>query len=321
MTSTFPANEYGPLYYRTILKNKDDFLKANKGNFNARIDLTKNVLQEVKWLENKIFYAFKPIRNVKTSKVIYTDASLEGWKASYGNTPTGGAWPSDEKMLQIKILELKAIFLALKAFIKTKNEHVKIMFDNTTSISCINKLETSHSMNCHYLTVKIWEWAMKSNIQLTAAHIPGKQKIIANRKSRVCHVDSEWVFFPWYLYQSLNLQSFKPDIDLFVTQVNRQFNDYVAYRSDPEATFIDAFTIDWSGLKFYAFPPITIISRVLSKISQDEAEGIIVVPYWPNQVWYPVMLKMLISIPILLNSRKSHHSHQSRITQYGERWA
>ena len=91
MTSTFPANEYGPLYYRTILKNKDDFLKANKGNFNARIDLTKNVLQEVKWSENKIFYAFKPIRNVKTSKVIYTDASLEGWKASYGNTPTGGA--------------------------------------------------------------------------------------------------------------------------------------------------------------------------------------------------------------------------------------
>ena len=69
--------------------------------------------------------------------------------------------------------------------------------------------------------------------------------------------------------------------------------------------FISAFTIDWSGLKFYDFPPIAIISRVLSKISQDEAEGIIIVPYWQNEVWYPVMLKMLISIPILLNSRKS----------------
>ena len=79
----------------------------------------------------------------------------------------------------------------------------------------------------------------------------------------------------------------------------------MAYSPDPEAKFIDAFTIDWSGLKSYAFPLIAIISRFLSKISQDEAEGIIVVPYWPNQVWYPVMLKMLISIPILLNSRKS----------------
>ena len=107
------------------------------------------------------------------------------------------------------------------------------------------------------------------------------------------------------LHQSLNLLSFKPDLDLFATQINRQFSDYVAYRPGPGAKFIDAFTIDWSGLKFYAFPLIAIISRILFKISQDEAEGIIVVPYWPNQVWYPVMLKMLISIPILLNSRKS----------------
>ena len=49
LTSTFPANEYGPLYYRAILKNKDDFLKANKGNINATIDLAKNALQETKW--------------------------------------------------------------------------------------------------------------------------------------------------------------------------------------------------------------------------------------------------------------------------------
>ena len=49
VTLTFPTKEYGPLYYRTILKNKNDFLKANKGNINARIDLAKNALQEIKW--------------------------------------------------------------------------------------------------------------------------------------------------------------------------------------------------------------------------------------------------------------------------------
>ena len=156
------------------MKNKDDFLKANKGNFNTRIDLTKNALQEIKWWENNVFYAFNPKRKVKIIKVIYTDASLEGWGASYGYTPTGGAWLPDEKRLHINDLELKTISLALQVFIKTKNEHVKIMCDNTTAISCINKMETSYSMDCHYLTVRIWDWAMKSNIQLTAAHIPGK---------------------------------------------------------------------------------------------------------------------------------------------------
>ena len=161
---------------------------------------------------------------------------------------------------------------------------------------------------------------MKSNIQLTAAHIPGKQNIIADRESRVCHVDSEWMLSPRYLHQSLNLLSFKPDIDLFATQINRQFSDYVAHRPDPEAKFTDEFTMDWSDLKFYAFPQIAIISRFLSKISQDEAKGIIVVPYWRNQVWYPIMM---MSIPILLNSRKSLlQLSQSpiRITQCGKRW-
>ena len=69
------------------------------------------------------FCAFKPIRKVKIGKVTYTDAPLEGWGASYANTPTGGAWLSDEKRLHINVLELKAIFLSLKAFIKTENEH------------------------------------------------------------------------------------------------------------------------------------------------------------------------------------------------------
>ena len=78
----------------------------------------------------------------------------------------------------------------------------------------------SHSMDFHYLTVRIWDWVMKSNIQLTAAHIPGKQNIIAERESRVCYIDSEWMLSPRYLHQSLNLLSFKPDIDLFGSQIN-----------------------------------------------------------------------------------------------------
>ena len=120
LASTFPANEYGSLYYRAILKNKDDFLKANKGNFNARIDLTKNALQEIKWWENNIFYAFKLITKVRISKVIYTDVSLEGWGASYGNTPTDGAWLPDEKRLHINVLELKAIFLLQRLSLRLK---------------------------------------------------------------------------------------------------------------------------------------------------------------------------------------------------------
>ena len=69
--------------------------------------------------------------------------------------------------------------------------------------------------------------------------------------------------------------------------------------------YIDAFIIDWSDSKFYAFPPVSVIPRALSKVKQDSSKGIIVVPFWPIQVWYPAMLKMLVSTAVLLNSRKS----------------
>ena len=104
-----------------------------------------------------------------------------------------------------------------------------------------------------------------------------------------------------FLNLALEHLCFKPEIDLFASQ----FGKYAAFRPDPGAIYIYAFSIDWCDLKFSAFPPISVIARFLAKEKQDSAEGIIVVLFWPNQVCYPVMLKMLVSTPILLNSRKS----------------
>ena len=43
----------------------------------------------------------------------------------------------------------------------------------------------------------------------------------------------------------------------------------------------------------------------MKKIKAEKAEGILVVPYWPNQAWFPVLFKMLIDIPVLITSRKN----------------
>ena len=43
----------------------------------------------------------------------------------------------------------------------------------------------------------------------------------------------------------------------------------------------------------------------MKKIKAEKAEGIVVVPYWPNQVWFPVLFKMLIDTPVLITSRKN----------------
>ena len=43
----------------------------------------------------------------------------------------------------------------------------------------------------------------------------------------------------------------------------------------------------------------------MKKIKAEKAKGKLVVPYWPNQAWFPVLFKMLIDIPILITSRKN----------------
>ena len=92
LTSSFPGNQFGPLYYRAMLKLKDKSLKYNKENFNALIKLSEDALYETAWLKKNISKVFKLIRYPKISIIIYTDASLEGWGASVGIVSTGGAW-------------------------------------------------------------------------------------------------------------------------------------------------------------------------------------------------------------------------------------
>ena len=67
--------------------------------------------------------------------------------------------------------------------------------------------------------------------------------------------------------------------------------EHLCFKPDPGAMYIDASSFDWSDLKFYAFPSISVIPTVLSKVKQDRAEDIIVVLFWPTEVWYPAMFQ------------------------------
>ena len=59
--------------------------------------------------------------------------------------------------------------------------------------------------------------------------------------------------------------NFKPDVDLFASRLNKQLDRFVSFKPDSEAIDIDAFSISWTNLKFYAFSPFSCISRCLQK--------------------------------------------------------
>ena len=164
-------------------------------------------------------------------------------------------------------------------------------------MSVINNRGTNHSEQCNEVTRNVWLLCQQHNIWLTAAHIPGKQNITADQESRNQNVDTEWTLNLNYLSTALSKLHFSPQVDLFVSRLNEQFHTYVSYKPDPYARHIDAFTISWTNEKFYCFPPFSCILKAIRRIIQDKATGILVVPDWPTQSWYSLLLQILSQPP------------------------
>ena len=89
-------------------------------------------------------------------------------------------------------------------------------------------------------------------------------------------------------------------MDLFASRLNNKLPKYASWKPDPKAEFIDAFSRSWNSLKFYAFPPFSIIEECLKKVMVEKANGIILTPLWPTQPWFPKLMKMVIAEPIIL---------------------
>ena len=94
---------------------------------------------------------------------------------------------------------------------------------------------------------------------------------------------TEWMLNKLDFQRIVQELKFNPKIDLFASRLNNQLPVFVSYRPDPLAMTINAFTLDWGKIPFYAFSPFSIIPRVLQKIFHDKATCILVVPGWPNQ--------------------------------------
>lgn len=306
IVASFPGVMHGPLYYRELDTDKTSALKQAKGNFDAQMLLSEGGINELKWWIRNVETAYQTLTREEPQHQITTDASLTGWGAEYKEVSTGGTWTHLETGNHINYLEMLALFLGLQTFAKEiTNTHIRLMCDNTTAVSVINHMGTSHSIPCNKLAKQIWEWCLKRGLWISAAHIPGKDNLVADFESRRNQRESEWMLDKAALTDALHKLHFTPEIDLFASRTNKQFPKYASYRPDPQAFAIDAFSLHWSKLDFYAFPPFSVIPAVLCKIQNEGGHGVCVLPDWPTQGWYPKALQMMSQKPIRIKAYKN----------------
>ncbi len=303
LNATKPANPWAYLFTKNMEIDKNWALKTNKYDFEATMTLSENTKTDLQWWTRNLSTLSGPITQPKPSYVMFTDASLEGWGCHdpESGISSGGRWDLEEQKHHINYLELKAIWLSLKSLCKQMtHKHVRIMSDNTTAVACINKQGSTQSSNCNKMARHIWDFGLQRDLWLSAAHCPGVLNTEADAASRKFQDETEWALDP-DIFHLLCREFGEPTIDLFASRLNHKTPRYCAWQPDPDAIFIDSLMYDWGGEQMvYAFPPFAIVHLVLQKFISDQAEGILIVPFWTTQPWFTQFADLVISNPIII---------------------
>ena len=239
------------------------------------------------WTKETNVLTGQPLHPLSHAVQIFTDASKEGWGAHLGDVTARGDWSVPESHLHINFLELKAVLLALRRFQSlVQGKVVLVATDNTTVVAYINKEGGMRSGSLCALLWRLLCWCNLRQVVLRARHIPGRLNVIADKLSRQGQViQTEWSLHR-EVFDLLTQTWHLPQVDMFATKYNCKLDQYVSPVPDPRAWAVDALTVSWENLDMYIFPPVSLLGKVVSKLSDHLYKRVILIaPGWPNMPW------------------------------------
>ena len=168
---------------------------------------------------------------------LYSDASCLGWGAHFLDQHMSGVW-SNQKLLHINLLEMKALFLGLQWFREDViGHHVTAMCDNSTVVAYVNKQGGTVSRALCLLASRLLRWTESFDVHLDARYLPGQDNVLADVLScRGQVVGTEWSLHPQVARSLIRVWG-NPSIDLFATCLNAKLPLYCSLVPDPQAVF------------------------------------------------------------------------------------
>ena len=304
MTSAWPGVAPAPLHLRALQAQKNSARRRNMSwetaitlNPDSRADLTW-------WVKYLDTWNGRPVRLDPPALIIASDAASHGggggWGAVCAGQATGGRWSMQEAKLHINALELLAGMFAVQCFARHAQKcHILLQMDNQTAVAYVNRMGGAHSQILNSVATDLWQWCLDRQITLRAEYIPGALNTIADFWSRH-HSSSEWRLHP-QVFSWIRGSLGGCCIDLFASRVNAQTPTFVSWHPDPKAMATDAFSLDWAGMSAYAFPPFSLVGRVIRQVQMQKVPQLVLVtPLWRGATWFPALLQVATSSPTLL---------------------
>lgn len=119
----------------------------------------------------------------KHAVTICTDASNDGWGASFGVFTSSGVWSNKQRRNSINWRELKAVNLALESWDFIRNSPVLLLSDSSTVVAALRK-RASNTKALQDLVKELTTIEQSRNLEVVALHIPGSLNDLPDRLSR-----------------------------------------------------------------------------------------------------------------------------------------
>ena len=297
LTATEKIVPYGRLHFRELqtLCNRCISLNTPK---KAPVLVSAAVLHDLDWWSDKqrVFRGLQMSRRVPDLQ-IQTDASTTGWGASFLGQVLSGTWTPAERRLHINILEMKAVLLTCRQLVyHLRKRCCLFLIDNSTVVSYLQKQGGTRSPALMQVTREVLLLAEQEEFLIVAQHIKGNLNVVADLASRKGYVvNTEWAFSTRLFQVIQTLSPWGPAvIDLFANSLNHRLPLYVSPCPDSQAMAVNALICQWPiDRVLYAFPPTTILDRVLQKILKVRPRFLLLIaPMLLDAQWYPLLQQL-----------------------------
>ena len=292
--ATSHGNDWAHVYIKSLQIDKVRALAGKLGNYDAKMYLSQSTRVRIGHWVTHLNSASRSYLPRIAEKELYTDASTHGWGYFDKSTEEryGEEWDETTSTCHINVLELKAVLLPLAHLGQTlHHKHILLFVDNTTAMRCIIKGGSTKSRPCNEVTEQIHQLCTKRGITLSVNYCPSAENTDVDEASRAFTSSGEWSLAVVTL-DLICRHFYMPNIDYFASRLNHVCHKYVSRYHDSKAHATDALCLRWHDTNGLFFPPFSLASRVLQKVIMERPRGILVLPHWPTQPWFPLLQKL-----------------------------
>ena len=253
------------------------------------------------WLDRDRLELGISLEQVSPQLELWSDASDVGWGDHLDEQVASGLWAPEDAELSINVRELLAIERALPWFAPhLVGSSLAIFADNSTAISYLRNQGRTHSSLLNSIAQRILRWAERLPVVISPQFIMGKHNVLVDALSRPNQIlGSEWTL-KQEVFRDL-CKRWPVSINLFATSQNHRCSIYFSPYHDHNALGTDALLQNWNGWQVYAFPPWSLIPAVLKKLRSSSGVLLtIIAPYWPQRLWFPDLLDLVVNGPVAL---------------------